>query len=408
MKFYGIDVQGYLKLRSFNTSVPAYGAADSRRLVDVHNYLATGSDAIFLGSESSNDWVRVVMDDGSDYPSLQSRMSSLFHPRLGSTSLSFKASSYSGSGDDVFRITDKWVKLSDNFPAAVGFYGGLLVELDSISSELDDAKFYFHVDGSPSLTGWYCGFSGEYEMIANHDWVTQQIAISEASSWSDAELDVRFVRWQDAGDGSSNTTYIEWEGLVSETVSGRYYYRREECYGGFVRSYNWSWNNPPGSGSGIYSTHLNYPNTVVERNQHGDIYCDVLHGVSTKARYADLAEKYTCEDNLPIGTVVGVPEDDEYEVSEYTFDMNGCIGVVSENPAFLMNSESIGTPIALAGKVPVMIVGEITRGDFLIPVDGGKARRGDPKNNLDLLNKFAISLETSLLTGNHLVECIIK
>ena len=64
------------------------------------------------------------------------------------------------------------------------------------------------------------------------------------------------------------------------------------------------------------------------------------------------------------------------------------IGVVSENPAYLMNSElEGGTPIALKGRVQVKISENVKKGDRL----SASAVAGQAKP--DNANSFGISLQ---------------
>jgi hypothetical protein len=157
------------------------------------------------------------------------------------------------------------------------------------------------------------------------------------------------------------------------------------------------------------ATIANSFNQVVRRDAIGDIYATTGHLVATSALYADLAEKYTCDETLPVGTVVAVAMGGEYEVVEFDFDTAfNVVGVVSENPAHLMNSESAGLPIALTGRVPVRVVGEIRRGDFIVAssVNKGCAIKGSFDNNYE--RKIGFVLETNLQDGEKMVECIIK
>ena len=41
-------------------------------------------------------------------------------------------------------------------------------------------------------------------------------------------------------------------------------------------------------------------------------------------------------------------------------------GVISENPAYLMNSGTAGLPVALMGKVKCKVAGVIKKGDMLV------------------------------------------
>ena len=43
-----------------------------------------------------------------------------------------------------------------------------------------------------------------------------------------------------------------------------------------------------------------------------------------------------------------------------------CIGVVSTDPAFQMNSDAEGQYIALTGRVPCKVMGPIDRGDLVV------------------------------------------
>jgi hypothetical protein len=45
---------------------------------------------------------------------------------------------------------------------------------------------------------------------------------------------------------------------------------------------------------------------------------------------------------------------------------NRVAGVISTDPAYLMNSQSSGLPVALRGRVPVKVVGAVNKGDLLV------------------------------------------
>lgn len=97
----------------------------------------------------------------------------------------------------------------------------------------------------------------------------------------------------------------------------------------------------------------------------GTVTATLFDGVATSARYADLAEIYSADSDYEPGTVVKIGGD--AEVTQTT-DHNDTdvFGVVSTNPAYLMNSEAEGLPIALQGRVPVKVVGKVNKGDRLI------------------------------------------
>ena len=142
---------------------------------------------------------------------------------------------------------------------------------------------------------------------------------------------------------------------------------------------------------------------VVQRDSSGDIYARDGYLTAVQAKYADLAEKYTCDD-LPVGTIVGIGPS-EKEVEQFNYDMSTVIGVVSENPALLMNRTSEGLPIALVGKVKVRVVGKVKKGDCINP-DGstGVGISGEYKDQYT----FAYAIEDKDTVEESLVMCIIK
>jgi hypothetical protein len=86
---------------------------------------------------------------------------------------------------------------------------------------------------------------------------------------------------------------------------------------------------------------------------------------ATSAQYADLAEIYESDSEYEVGTVVIFGGEKEITVSSMGADPR-VAGVISENPAYLMNSEATGQAVALLGKVPCKVVGTISKGDMLV------------------------------------------
>ena len=92
---------------------------------------------------------------------------------------------------------------------------------------------------------------------------------------------------------------------------------------------------------------------------------NIVHAKATSAQYADLAEIYESDSEYEVGTVVIFGGDKEITVSSMGADPR-VAGVISENPAYLMNSEATGQAVALQGKVPCKVVGVINKGDMLV------------------------------------------
>ena len=91
---------------------------------------------------------------------------------------------------------------------------------------------------------------------------------------------------------------------------------------------------------------------------------NTVHAKATSAQYADLAEIYESDSRYDVGTVVVFGGEKEVTQSTISNDTR-VAGVVSENPAYLMNDESEGQAIALVGKVKCKVHGMVSKGDLL-------------------------------------------
>ena len=94
-------------------------------------------------------------------------------------------------------------------------------------------------------------------------------------------------------------------------------------------------------------------------------YFNRVYAQATTALYADLAENYVSDNEYTPGTVVVFGGEHEITVTNQAADER-VAGVISTNPAYLMNSGEPGLPVALRGKVPVRVVGTVTKGDSLV------------------------------------------
>jgi hypothetical protein len=107
-----------------------------------------------------------------------------------------------------------------------------------------------------------------------------------------------------------------------------------------------------------------------------------LTGTATAAQYADLAECYAADAEYAPGTVVHFGGSHEVSLC----DIDGCksvAGVVTSNPAYLMNAEMDAEnkcSVALVGRVPCKVVGKVSKGDMMVSAGNGAARaEEDPK-----------------------------
>lgn len=144
------------------------------------------------------------------------------------------------------------------------------------------------------------------------------------------------------------------------------------------------------------------PNTIAVRDSVGSINALEFKGVATSAKFADLAEKYLTDQEYEIGTVIMIGGELEATASHKG---SRAIGVISENPAFKMNSEANGQYVALKGRVPVKVIGAIKKGDELVAWMDGTAISVAECGYFT--KTFAIALETNTNAGIKLVEALI-
>jgi hypothetical protein len=92
---------------------------------------------------------------------------------------------------------------------------------------------------------------------------------------------------------------------------------------------------------------------------------NTFYGVSTQAKYADLAENYAADADYEPGTVVIFGGTAEITVTTQNHDPR-IAGIISTNPAYLMNAAASGLPVALQGRAPCLVLGPVTKGDLLV------------------------------------------
>jgi len=100
----------------------------------------------------------------------------------------------------------------------------------------------------------------------------------------------------------------------------------------------------------------------------GTVTADTFSGVATEAQYADLAEIYSADADYEPGTVVKIGGDAEITQTSEHADTD-VFGVISTTPAYLMNKDAEGLPVALQGRVPVKVIGKVKKGERLVSSD---------------------------------------
>jgi len=100
----------------------------------------------------------------------------------------------------------------------------------------------------------------------------------------------------------------------------------------------------------------------------GTVTANLFSGTATAAQYADLAEIYSADADYEPGTVVKLGGSAEITMTTSHNDTE-VFGVISTDPAYLMNKDAQGLPVAMTGRVPVKVIGKVKKGERLISSD---------------------------------------
>ena len=131
---------------------------------------------------------------------------------------------------------------------------------------------------------------------------------------------------------------------------------------------------------------------------------------ATTAEYADMAERFHADAEYSAGTVVELGGVNEITMCKED-SSNKVFGVISFQPAYLMNggagSHETHPPVAMSGRVPVNVIGFVSKGDRLVSAGNGLARSA----NLDEVTAFNVigrALEDKADEDIGSVEAIVK
>jgi hypothetical protein len=141
----------------------------------------------------------------------------------------------------------------------------------------------------------------------------------------------------------------------------------------------------------------------------GNVTGSYFVGTAITAQYADLAERFEADRDYPPGTVVMIGGEKEITQCD-TVNCENVLGVISTEPAYLMNSLNgteqvkIAPPVAMVGRVPVRTVGRVQKGDRLVSAGNGCARSA----NADHGAVIGRALENKDMDDEALLEAIVK
>ena len=123
----------------------------------------------------------------------------------------------------------------------------------------------------------------------------------------------------------------------------------------------------------VDATSANTGSKVVARDGSGNFSAGTITATATAAKYADLAEKYSSDEDYEPGTVVKFGGEKEITASDSEGDP-AVVGVISTDPAYMMNNDAEGLFVALCGRVPCKVSGPVAKGDLMVSAQDGRAK----------------------------------
>ena len=140
----------------------------------------------------------------------------------------------------------------------------------------------------------------------------------------------------------------------------------------------------------------------------GTLTSAAFTGVASSAKYADLAERYTADSNYQSGTVLVFGGNEEVTESTQRLDKR-IAGIVSTDPAYLMNSElENSVAVGLQGRVPCKVIGEIRKGDLMVSsATPGHAEAWLEDSNPPTGCVIGKALENKIGAGPDVIEVVV-
>jgi len=133
----------------------------------------------------------------------------------------------------------------------------------------------------------------------------------------------------------------------------------------------------------------------------------IFSGTASAAEYADLAENFRPDTSYAPGTIVALGGVEEITAVNEELSSN-VFGVVSTRPAYLMNSsQQGGAPVAVAGRVPVRVVGMVNKGDRLVSAGNGMARAAQEDESINAFNVIGRAIQTKTTMEEGTVEAFV-
>lgn len=147
----------------------------------------------------------------------------------------------------------------------------------------------------------------------------------------------------------------------------------------------------------------------VEKEDAGTLY--KVRARAVEAEFADLAEMYQADAAMSPGDIVKLGGANEITLNDVEMGTD-VFGVISTNPAFLLNSaekaKDLNYAVALTGRVPVKVVGKVKKGQRIVASNiPGVARAVDAQEIKFVLQIIGRALESKDTDEVGLVEIVV-
>ena len=120
-----------------------------------------------------------------------------------------------------------------------------------------------------------------------------------------------------------------------------------------------------------------------------------------------MAENFRPDAQYAPGTVVALGGVEEITAVNDELS-NKVFGVVSSRPAYLMNSaQEGGAPVAVAGRVPVRVLGMVNKGDRLVSAGNGLARAAADDESINAFNVLGRAIDSKTTMEEGTVEAFV-
>ena len=327
--------------------------------------------------------------------------------------------------------SDRWTANSEDIHTSGDFVGNLIGNTAGVHTGNVTGNLTGNVTGDVTgdLTGnadtatTISGLTATVNELNFTDGVTSNIQTQLDNKLGSTENAVTASAWATGrtlsltGDVTGSVTGVDGSGNISitTTITADSIALGTDTTGNYVATATTSGNGISGSVASENGTFTvtsnaistNTPSTIVFRDASGNFAANVITATSTEAQYADLAEMYASDADYEPGTVLKIGGNAEVTQTINANDTQ-VVGVVSSNPAYLMNKDAQGVAVAMTGRVPIKVKGPVIKGQRL--VSSNEPGVAVAKRDSDLTSVLTVvgrALENNNSDEIKLVECMV-